>query len=176
MKHLALKYNPHVSLDFEFYIYWCHLLQIKKKSANIWQHEVGNNANIANFVWLWKTRIDSYTVPFGGYYEFGAAVRVKGDYAAFIFWVDGQSERYCWTSGSTFYTGVQVTCTIITSLKAGQNVQIKTNFAGELWEVDSSGICSWFSSYLCFLCKSLQKIKICTWRKLTNYVFWKLTH
>ena len=75
----------------------------------------------------------SYIVdlPFDGYYEFRAAVRVKGDYAAFIFWVDSQSERYCWSSRSSLYDGVQTTCTITISLKAGQLVQIKTAFAGE---------------------------------------------
>ena len=92
----------------------------------------------------------SYTFPFDGYYEFRAAVRVKGNTAAFNFWIDGQSERYCWSARSTLYDGVQATCTITTSLKVGQNVQIKTIFAGELWAVDSSGICSWFGGRLLF--------------------------
>ena len=33
------------------------MLQIKKETANIWEYKVGNNANIANFVRLWKTRL-----------------------------------------------------------------------------------------------------------------------
>ena len=33
------------------------MLQIKKKTANIWEYKVGNNANIANLVCLWKTRM-----------------------------------------------------------------------------------------------------------------------
>ena len=32
------------------------MLQIKKETANIWEYKDGNNANIANFVRLWKTR------------------------------------------------------------------------------------------------------------------------
>ena len=27
------------------------------KTANLWEHKVGNNANIANLVYLWKTRV-----------------------------------------------------------------------------------------------------------------------
>ena len=30
--------------------------QINKKTVNIWEYKVGNNANIANSVWLWKTQ------------------------------------------------------------------------------------------------------------------------
>ena len=56
--------------------------------------------------------IGSYTVPFDGYYEFNAAVRVTGDAVAFVFWIEGQSERYCWSWRSSLYTGLQETCTI----------------------------------------------------------------
>ena len=56
-KHVTLKYNPHVPLDFLFHIYQQQLEQIKKKTANLWECKVGNNANIANFVWLWKKRL-----------------------------------------------------------------------------------------------------------------------
>ena len=38
------------------------MLQIKKETANIWEYKVGNNANIANFVYLWKTQVFSSTV------------------------------------------------------------------------------------------------------------------
>ena len=41
-----MKYNPHVPLDFLFHIYYQQLKQIKKKTANIWEYKVGNNANI----------------------------------------------------------------------------------------------------------------------------------
>ena len=34
------------------------MLQIKKEIANIWEYKVGNNANIANFVHLRKTRME----------------------------------------------------------------------------------------------------------------------
>ena len=30
------------------------MLQIKKRTANLWEYKVVNNANIANFVRLWK--------------------------------------------------------------------------------------------------------------------------
>ena len=33
------------------------MLQIKKGTGNLCEHKVGNNANIANFVCLWKTRM-----------------------------------------------------------------------------------------------------------------------
>ena len=33
------------------------MVQIKKKTANIWQYKVGNIDNIANFVCLWKRRL-----------------------------------------------------------------------------------------------------------------------
>ena len=29
----------------------------KKEIVNVWEHKIGNNANIGNFVHLWKTRI-----------------------------------------------------------------------------------------------------------------------
>ena len=32
-------------------------MQIKRKIGNIWEHKVGINANIANLMCLWKTRI-----------------------------------------------------------------------------------------------------------------------
>ena len=32
------------------------MFQIKEETANTWEYEVGNNANNANFVLLWKTR------------------------------------------------------------------------------------------------------------------------
>ena len=38
------------------------MLQIdqKKETANIWEDTVGNIANIANFMHLWKTRLGEY--------------------------------------------------------------------------------------------------------------------
>ena len=33
------------------------MLQIKKETANVWEYKVGSNANIANCVRLWKTRL-----------------------------------------------------------------------------------------------------------------------
>ena len=33
------------------------MFQIKEETANICEYEVGNNANNANFVRLWKTRL-----------------------------------------------------------------------------------------------------------------------
>ena len=57
IKHVTLKYNPHIPLDFWFHIYYHWLVQIKKKTAYIWEYKVDNNANIANFVCLWKTRM-----------------------------------------------------------------------------------------------------------------------
>ena len=35
----------------------CNPLQIKKKNANIWEHKIGIDANIANFVLIAKTRL-----------------------------------------------------------------------------------------------------------------------
>ena len=32
-------------------------MQIEGKISNIWEYKVSNNANIVNFVYLWKTRI-----------------------------------------------------------------------------------------------------------------------
>ena len=43
--------------DIYFHIYWYHVLQIKKETANLSQYKVDNNVNIANFVHLWKTRM-----------------------------------------------------------------------------------------------------------------------
>ena len=40
-----------------YYIYLHHMLQIKKKTLNRREYKVGNNANIANIVCLWKTRL-----------------------------------------------------------------------------------------------------------------------
>ena len=118
---------------------------------NIVAHDIINWKNVNRDIGgNYNRATGSYIVPSDGYYEFRAALRVKGDYAAFIFWVDSQSERYCWSSRSSLYDGIQTTCTITISLKAGQPVQIKTAFAGELWSVDSSGICSWFSGHLLF--------------------------
>ena len=34
------------------------MLQIKKGIVNIWEYKAGNNAYIANFVRLWKTRLN----------------------------------------------------------------------------------------------------------------------
>ena len=34
------------------------MLQIKKETVNIWEYTVDNNANIANFVRLWKNRME----------------------------------------------------------------------------------------------------------------------
>ena len=34
------------------------MLQIKKETGNLWEYKVGNNDNIANFVCLWKPRLD----------------------------------------------------------------------------------------------------------------------
>ena len=34
------------------------MIQIMKKTANIWEHKVGINAIIANFVFLWKCRMN----------------------------------------------------------------------------------------------------------------------
>ena len=33
------------------------MFQIKNEIANIWEYTVDNNANIANFVRLWKPRV-----------------------------------------------------------------------------------------------------------------------
>ena len=59
MKSSTWKYNLFLPTDIEFYIYYIyifyiyiHMLKIKKKSANIWEYNIGNNANIANFVHL----------------------------------------------------------------------------------------------------------------------------
>ena len=32
-------------------------MQLKMETENMWEHKVGNNANTANFVWVWKTRM-----------------------------------------------------------------------------------------------------------------------
>ena len=46
-----------MSTDIYFHIYWHHILQIKKETGDLSQYKVGNNANTANFVHLWKTRM-----------------------------------------------------------------------------------------------------------------------
>ena len=38
------------------------MLQVKKETVNIWECKVDNNANITNFVHLWKTRIEIYHI------------------------------------------------------------------------------------------------------------------
>ena len=38
------------------------MLQMKKEIVNIWEYKVDNNANIANFVSLWKTRLSRSAV------------------------------------------------------------------------------------------------------------------
>ena len=38
------------------------MLQIEKETVNIWEYKVGNNANIANFMCLWKTWM-LYLIP-----------------------------------------------------------------------------------------------------------------
>ena len=45
-------------------------MQIKKKIASVWEHKVGNNANIANLVCLWKTRMNHDKVQkWSGYHK-----------------------------------------------------------------------------------------------------------
>ena len=49
---------------------------IKKEIANIWEYKVGNNANIANFVRLWKPRMrllsfDYYMLTDNGLFSTG---------------------------------------------------------------------------------------------------------
>ena len=39
------------------------MLQIKEDTAKIWEYKIDNNANIANFVHLWKTRKKVRTTP-----------------------------------------------------------------------------------------------------------------
>ena len=38
------------------------MLQIRKETANLLQYKVGNNADIANFVRLWKTRMNTQSI------------------------------------------------------------------------------------------------------------------
>ena len=38
------------------------MLQMKKETANKWEYKVGNNANIVNFLGLWKTQMYSLIV------------------------------------------------------------------------------------------------------------------
>ena len=53
IKSATLKGNPFYQLT-STHIYQHLKIQIMKKTANIWGYNVGNNANIANFVRLWK--------------------------------------------------------------------------------------------------------------------------
>ena len=57
--HTTQHWNTILSypLISNFNIYWYHELKIKQKTTKIWVYKVDNNAYIANFVRLWKTRI-----------------------------------------------------------------------------------------------------------------------
>ena len=58
---------------------------------NIAAHDIINWNNVNRDIGgNYNRATGSYIVPFDGYYEFRAAVRVTGEYAAFIFWVDSQ--------------------------------------------------------------------------------------
>ena len=50
MKFATLQYNPLFPADISFHIYYHHMVKIKKETANIWEYNVGNKGNIANFV------------------------------------------------------------------------------------------------------------------------------
>ena len=53
-----MKFKSHIPLDFfKFHIYCHQLVQMENRTANKCEYKFGNNANIANFVYLWKVRM-----------------------------------------------------------------------------------------------------------------------
>ena len=48
--------------NISFHLYEQHILQIKKETTNVWEYKVGNNANIASFVLLWKIRLHGLVI------------------------------------------------------------------------------------------------------------------
>ena len=44
MKSTTLKFNPIACTDIQFHIYQHHVLQLKKRTANVWKFKAGNNA------------------------------------------------------------------------------------------------------------------------------------
>ena len=62
MKSLILKCNPQMLTDISFHIYWHNMMQIKKKTANMWEYKFGDYANIGNFACLWKPHLQSHDI------------------------------------------------------------------------------------------------------------------
>ena len=78
------------------------MLQRKKETVNIWEYKVGNNANIATFVRLWKIRLplfDELCV---------LAISVKSFRSILLHWGEQECRLVEWFSYSCVTDGIQI--------------------------------------------------------------------
>ena len=80
--------HPHI---FNFIFNNIIFCKLKKETVNMWEYKVGNNANIANFVCLWETRLRRSLKLFFVLTSW-IANRKKGNFSFFLFLDKYQSE------------------------------------------------------------------------------------
>ena len=87
-KSLILKGNPFYQLIYNF-TSTNILEQIMEKTVNIWEYKVRINTIIANFGWIWKSRLMTKICPFGAIIRGGSMISRED--ANLLFWHD-----FCW--------------------------------------------------------------------------------